>query len=130
MRMVQSSESVAKANFVYKTRHYTVLVNQGRQRNQPDSLPGKLGQDTGQNTNGITPGMTDSNGMSFSLRDFYQPLPFLFYSSEGVIVIQKDITLISDDEILDSYSARKPDIVLGGPPCQGYSVCTQRAGVK
>ena len=43
-------------------------------------------------------------------------------------VLVGDITSFSDSEIVDAFSCHAPDIVLGGPPCQGFSVCTKNAG--
>ncbi len=43
-------------------------------------------------------------------------------------VIQEDITQISDKDIVDLFSSYNPDIVLGGPPCQGFSVCNKNSG--
>ena len=44
------------------------------------------------------------------------------------LVIKRDIRLISDDEFRDLFADRRPDILLGGPPCQGFSVCRKNAG--
>lgn len=43
-------------------------------------------------------------------------------------VIQEDIKDISDKEIIDHFGSFSPDIVLGGPPCQGYSICNKNNG--
>ncbi|AXF77661.1 DNA cytosine methyltransferase [Erwinia tracheiphila] len=42
------------------------------------------------------------------------------------MVIKKDIALMKDDEILSIFS--RPDILLGGPPCQGYSIANRKNG--
>ena len=34
----------------------------------------------------------------------------------------KDITTLTSDEILKSTKGVKPDLIIGGPPCQGFSV--------
>lgn len=44
------------------------------------------------------------------------------------LVLKSDITLLTEKEILKSFSDRKPDIVLGGPPCQGFSICNKNNG--
>src|SRR3989338_5930623 len=41
-------------------------------------------------------------------------------------VLIKDITQLSDSELENTFES--PDIVLGGPPCQGFSVCVKNAG--
>ena len=38
-----------------------------------------------------------------------------------------DIEKLSDEQILTGL-AQHPDIIIGGPPCQGFSICTQNAG--
>jgi DNA (cytosine-5)-methyltransferase 1 len=43
----------------------------------------------------------------------------------GVPVIEGDITKISDEEIM-SVIKGKVDILLGGPPCQGFSIANKR----
>lgn len=41
-------------------------------------------------------------------------------------VLIGDITSFSDEFILNSFE--RPDVILGGPPCQGFSICTKNAG--
>ena len=36
-------------------------------------------------------------------------------------VIGRDIRQVSDDELRDAFAKREPDVLLGGPPCQGFS---------
>jgi DNA (cytosine-5)-methyltransferase 1 len=36
--------------------------------------------------------------------------------------ICKDIRLLSSNEILESTKGKLPDVIIGGPPCQGFSV--------
>lgn len=43
-------------------------------------------------------------------------------------VLQGDITTMSDQLIVDTFGALKPDVVLGGPPCQGFSICNKKNG--
>jgi len=50
------------------------------------------------------------------------------YNHPNAKVLQNDITSITDDELRESFSGCHPDIVLGGPPCQGFSICTLSAG--
>jgi len=38
----------------------------------------------------------------------------------------KDISLINRDEINDLISGRNVDVVIGGPPCQGFSLANKR----
>lgn len=35
--------------------------------------------------------------------------------------IQKDIRELTSQELLDAASGKKPDLIIGGPPCQGFS---------
>jgi len=43
-------------------------------------------------------------------------------------VIKSDITQLSDTEILQAFGKTPPDIVLGGPPCQGFSIANKKSG--
>ena len=43
-------------------------------------------------------------------------------------VIQGDISLLSDKEIKAAFKNRIPDIILGGPPCQGFSIANKKNG--
>jgi DNA (cytosine-5)-methyltransferase 1 len=42
-------------------------------------------------------------------------------------VIQGDITKVSDQTLLKAFG-KKVDIILGGPPCQGFSICNKNSG--
>lgn len=51
------------------------------------------------------------------------------YNHPSSIVLNKDITLLSDDEIARHFGKNnKPNIILGGPPCQGFSICNKNNG--
>ena len=50
------------------------------------------------------------------------------HNHKEALVIKRDIQLVSDDELRDLFASRRPDILLGGPPCQGFSVCRKNAG--
>lgn len=43
-------------------------------------------------------------------------------------VIKADITQLSDEEILKHFEHLQPTVLLGGPPCQGFSICNKNNG--
>lgn len=50
------------------------------------------------------------------------------FNHPNSIVMQGDITQITDEQILSVFGKHKPDIILGGPPCQGFSICNKNSG--
>ncbi len=50
------------------------------------------------------------------------------YNHPQAIVINRDIQQISDKEVVNILKNQNIDILLGGPPCQGFSICNRNAG--
>jgi DNA (cytosine-5)-methyltransferase 1 len=50
------------------------------------------------------------------------------FNHPNATVMQGDITTMSDEQISNSFGKFNPDIVLGGPPCQGFSICNKNSG--
>lgn len=48
------------------------------------------------------------------------------YNHKGAIVLNRDIETVSDDELVSTFG--RIDVVIGGPPCQGFSICRKGAG--
>lgn len=42
--------------------------------------------------------------------------------------MRADMTEISDERVLDLFGSTPPDVVIGGPPCQGFSIANRKAG--
>ncbi len=49
------------------------------------------------------------------------------FNHRNAIVLNEDIAGL-DDEKIRSVFKDNPDIILGGPPCQGFSICTKNHG--
>lgn len=43
-------------------------------------------------------------------------------------VIQRDLRQVSDGELMERFGRHPLDVLVGGPPCQGYSICRKDAG--
>jgi DNA (cytosine-5)-methyltransferase 1 len=52
---------------------------------------------------------------------------FAFNNPEAKVV-QADITELSDIEIVESFGPLNAEIIIGGPPCQGFSIANTKSG--
>lgn len=50
------------------------------------------------------------------------------FNHPDTTVMQGDITQMTDEQIINSFGKHRPDIILGGPPCQGFSICNKNSG--
>lgn len=50
------------------------------------------------------------------------------FNHSGAITVNRNIAEISDDELKEMFFDNNPDIVVGGPPCQGFSIANKRNG--
>ncbi|MEB3278449.1 MAG: DNA cytosine methyltransferase [Lyngbya sp.] len=52
----------------------------------------------------------------------------LAYNHPDSQIVVRDIQTLSDEEAISRFRTNKPNIIIGGPPCQGFSVCRQGTG--
>ncbi|WP_242055645.1 MULTISPECIES: DNA cytosine methyltransferase [Nostocales] len=50
------------------------------------------------------------------------------YNHKDAKVLVGDIQKFSDEYLINAFKDNLPDVILGGPPCQGYSSCRKNAG--
>ncbi len=50
------------------------------------------------------------------------------FNMKDANVLIGDIQKFSDDYLLQQFKDNKPEIILGGPPCQGFSICNKDSG--
>lgn len=50
------------------------------------------------------------------------------FNHSNATVMQGDITAMTDEQIINAFGELNPDIILGGPPCQGFSICNKNSG--
>lgn len=50
------------------------------------------------------------------------------FNHPGAVTIHRSITEVPGDELKELFLSNKPDIVVGGPPCQGYSIANKKSG--
>lgn len=65
--------------------------------------------------------------------DFFSAAGKTFESSHtGSVFLDRDITQLSVDEIRDvsTLGSRRLDVLVGGPPCQGFSVYNHKRGIE
>ncbi len=50
------------------------------------------------------------------------------YNHPNAIVCTRDISKFSDNEILETFPHINPKFIIGGPPCQGFSIANKQNG--
>lgn len=50
------------------------------------------------------------------------------FNNPDAIVVNRDISSVTDEEVINLFGNEVIDVVLGGPPCQGFSICNKKNG--
>jgi len=50
------------------------------------------------------------------------------HNHSDAVVCQGDISAMSDEDLLKKFHDAKPNLIIGGPPCQGFSIANKKAG--
>ncbi|BAZ17255.1 site-specific DNA-methyltransferase [Calothrix sp. NIES-4071] len=70
-------------------------------------------------------------GLGFKMAGFSVPVSLeidtwacdtLRYNHSDMVVIQDDIRSLNDLSSVTNIYSSKPDLIIGGPPCQGFSI--------
>lgn len=72
---------------------------------------------------GLDIGFKEAGFKSLGASDIMEEAEQTFRANwKDELFIRKDIRELTTQEILKATNGRKPDIIIGGPPCQGFSV--------
>lgn len=50
------------------------------------------------------------------------------HNHPGATTVTADIETVTDADLLSMFGATPPDVIVGGPPCQGFSICNANSG--
>jgi len=50
------------------------------------------------------------------------------HNHPSAVVMKADISAVSDEEFISMFGELSPNIVVGGPPCQGFSIANRNSG--
>ncbi len=76
---------------------------------------------------GLSCGLDKSNfNVKYGIDNWADALETYKYNHKNSLAIEEDLSIKKADEIIKKYKIQDVDLIVGGPPCQGFSIAGKR----